>query len=75
MPAERFGIEKRGRIAEGYFADLVLFDPNTVIDGATYENPRVGPKGIPHVIVNGSFAVKDGIHQGTRTGRALRKSS
>lgn len=58
MSAERFGIEKRGRISEGYFADLVLFDPNTVIDGATYENPRVGPKGMPHVIVNGSFAVK-----------------
>jgi len=73
MPAEKFGIENRGQIKKGYYADLVLFDPDTVIDGATYENPRVGPTGMPHVIVNGVLAVRDGKPAGTRTGRALRK--
>ncbi|MBN4064711.1 D-aminoacylase [Dehalococcoides mccartyi] len=73
MPASKFGIANRGLVKEGYFADLVLFDPDTVIDGATYENSRVGPKGMPHVIVNGEFAVRDGKHAGSRTGRALRR--
>ena len=73
MPAEKFDIANRGLIKEGYFADVVLFDPDSVIDGATYENPRVGPQGMPHVIVNGSFAVKNGEQVGSRTGHALRK--
>jgi N-acyl-D-amino-acid deacylase len=73
MPATKFGIANRGLVKEGNFADLVLFDPDTVIDGATYENSRVGPVGIPHVIVNGQFAVRDGKHAGSRSGRALRK--
>ena len=73
MPAEKFGIANRGLVKAGFFADLVLFDPDTVIDGATYENPRVGPVGMPYVIVNGRFAVRDGIHIGSRSGRALRR--
>jgi len=73
MPAEKFGIANRGLVKEGYFADLVLFDPGTVIDGATYENPRVGPTGMPHVIVNGQFAVRNGKHEGSRSGRVLRR--
>jgi N-acyl-D-amino-acid deacylase len=73
MPAKKFGIANRGLVREGFFADLVLFDPDTVIDGATYENPRVGPVGMPHVIVNGQFAVRDGRHTGSRSGRALRR--
>ena len=73
MPASKFGIVNRGLIKEGYFADLVIFDPDTVIDLATYQNSRVGPAGMPHVIVNGKFAVRDGNHLGTRSGRALRR--
>ena len=73
MPAKKFGIAKRGLVKEGYYADLVLFDPDTVIDQATYENSRVGPKGMPHVIVNGVFAVRDGVHAGSRSGRAIRR--
>jgi N-acyl-D-amino-acid deacylase len=73
MPAEKFGIAGRGLVKEGYYADLVLFDPDTVIDEATYENSRVGPTGIPHVIVNGKFAVRDSKHAGSRSGRALRQ--
>ena len=73
MPATKFGIANRGLIQEGYFADLVIFNPDTVIDRATYENSRVGPAGMPHVIVNGKFAVRNGKHLGTRSGRALRR--
>ncbi|MEE8046728.1 MAG: D-aminoacylase [Dehalococcoidia bacterium] len=73
MPAAKFQIANRGLIKKGYYADLVLFDPDTVIDNATYENSRVGPTGIPHVIVNGQFAVRDGQHAGSRSGRALRR--
>jgi N-acyl-D-amino-acid deacylase len=73
MPAAKFGIAGRGLVKEGYYADLVLFDPDTVIDEATYENSRVGPTGMPHVIVNGEFAVRDGKHAGSRSGRAVRR--
>ena len=73
MPARKFDIPNRGLIKEGYYADIVLFDPKTVVDCATYENPRVGPKGIPYVIVNGSFAVRESKQLSSRTGRALRK--
>lgn len=73
MPAAKFGIASRGLVKEGFFADLVLFDPGTVIDGASYEDPRVGPTGIPHVVVNGQFAVRDGKHAGSRSGRALKR--
>ncbi len=74
MPAGKFGLAGRGLVKEGFFADLALFDPETVIDGASYEDPRVGPTGIPHVIVNGQFAVRDGEHEGSRSGRALRRA-
>lgn len=73
MPATKFAIADRGLVKTGCYADLVLFDPDTVLDSATYENPRVGPVGMPHVIVNGEFAVRDGKHMGSRTGRALRR--
>ena len=73
MPAAKFGIASRGLVKEGFFADLVLFDPGTVIDGASYEDPRVGPTGIPHVVVNGQFAVRDEKHAGSRSGRALKR--
>ncbi len=73
FPAKKFQIANRGLVKEGFYADLVIFDPDTVIDNATYENSRVGPAGIPHVIVNGQFAVRDGQHAGSRSGRALRR--
>ena len=73
MPTSKFGIVNRGLIKEGYFADLVIFDPDTVVDLATYQNSRVGPAGMPHVIVNGKFAVRVVNHLGTRSGRALRR--
>ena len=52
---------------------IVLFDPETVIDRATFEDPRNGPDGMPHVIVNGQFVVRNGEHTHTRAGRMLRR--
>ena len=72
MPAERLGLSDRGRIAEGAFADLVIFDPATVIDKATFEQPHQYPEGIPYVLVNGQIAVDRGSFQKNRAGKVLR---
>ena len=53
-PAHRFGIAKRGRLQKGYFADVIVFDPQTVNGPATYENPTLAPTGIRHVFRNGA---------------------
>jgi N-acyl-D-amino-acid deacylase len=71
LPADRFGIAGRGRIAEGAFADLVLFDPATVTDAATFEAPHAYPAGIDAVIVNGRVTW-DGTNR-ERAGRVLRR--
>ena len=75
LPAERLGLEERGRIAEGMMADLVVFDPETVIDRATFEDPHQYPDGIPYVIVNGQIAVDEGRLTGTRAGQVLRRGA
>jgi N-acyl-D-amino-acid deacylase len=72
VPATRLGFADRGRIAPGAAADLVAFDPSTVADRATFEDPHQFPVGIPHVIVNGAFVIRDGDHTGARPGRAVR---
>lgn len=72
LPAERVGLEGRGRIAEGWFADLVLFDPAIVADRSTFENPHQYPVGIPWVLVNGVAVVEQGRFTDARPGRALR---
>jgi N-acyl-D-aspartate/D-glutamate deacylase len=74
MPARRLGFEGRGRVAEGAIADLVAFDPDRVGDQATFENPHQYPVGIPHVIVNGVFVLRDGDQTAARPGRAVRPS-
>jgi N-acyl-D-amino-acid deacylase len=70
-PARRFGIIDRGRLAPGYAADVTIFDPDTVIDTATYDDPRRYPVGIPYVIVNGRVALDDGRATGVFAGRAV----
>jgi N-acyl-D-aspartate/D-glutamate deacylase len=71
LPAGRFGLRRRGRIEEGAFADLVLFDPDRVADTATFERPHAFATGIDLVVVNGRVAW-DG-SRGERAGRVLRR--
>lgn len=72
LACDRFGLAGRGRIKEGAFADLVLFDPATVQDTATYPEPKQEPIGIELVIVNGQVAIERGQHTGVGSGRMLR---
>lgn len=72
LPAERFGLRDRGRIVEGAFADLVLFEGNAVRDSSTYEAPQRFPEGIRLVVVNGTIAWETGGDEIERAGRALR---
>jgi N-acyl-D-amino-acid deacylase len=60
FPARRFSLGKRGLIAPGYAADVVVFDPEKIQDTATYEDPKHFPEGISHVLVNGAKAVGSG---------------
>jgi N-acyl-D-amino-acid deacylase len=72
MSCDRFGLTGRGLVREGFVADLVLFDPATVRDLATYESPKQGPLGIRMVVVNGQVAYEDGRHTSAGSGRMLR---
>lgn len=71
-PAARLRLADRGFVLPGHAADLVVFDPATVCDTATFEHPKQQAHGIQHVLVNGEFAVRDGAVTGVRAGRALR---
>ncbi|HET7322589.1 MAG TPA: D-aminoacylase [Longimicrobiaceae bacterium] len=73
LPAERVGLDHRGVVKAGMFADLTLFDPATVCDRATYARPVQTSVGIAHVIVNGVPVVRDGQVTGARPGRGLRR--
>lgn len=73
LPAQRLGLTDRGLIKEGYVADITLFNPETVIDKATFEQPHQYPEGIPYVIVNGVITVSDGQMTKERGGKVLRK--
>ena len=71
MPAQLLGLKDRGLLREGYWADVVVFDPKTVADTATYEKPHQYPKGIPYVLVNGTIVIDNGNHTGARPGKIL----
>lgn len=71
-PMQRMGFLDRGIVKPGMLADLVVFDPDTIQDTATYENPRSFPVGVPHVIVNGTPVINEGKVTGATPGRALR---
>lgn len=72
FPAENLKIHDRGRLARGYFADVVVFDPATIQDHATYEKPHRYATGVLHVFVNGIQVLKDGEHTGATPGRVVR---
>lgn len=72
-PAETFGISRRGFLRENYFADIVVFDPNTVADRGTFADPIHYPEGINYVLVNGKIVVENGECCRQIAGKVLRK--
>lgn len=73
LPARKFGFTKRGSLEKRYFADLVIFDEDRVIDKATWAAPHQYPVGIEYVLVNGKIVIKSGEHTGSLPGKVLRK--
>lgn len=73
-PAARCGLDRRGRLEAGYFADVVVFDPEEVASSSSFERPVSFPVGISHVLVNGTLVVDGGRHTGRRPGQVLRPS-
>ena len=71
FPAENLGLAKRGRLARGYFADIVAFDASSIGEHATYADPHRYATGMVHVFVNGDQVLRDGEHTGARPGRVL----
>jgi N-acyl-D-amino-acid deacylase len=71
LPAANLGLDHRGLLKEGYFADVVVFDPKTIADKATYDNPHQYAVGMKQVFVNGVQVLKDGEPTGSKSGRAL----
>jgi len=72
FPAENLGLERRGRLKPGHYADVVVFDPDKVRDHATYDRPHQYASGVQHVFVNGTQVLKNGEHTDARPGRVLR---
>jgi N-acyl-D-aspartate/D-glutamate deacylase len=72
LPASRVGLKDRGLLREGAYADLAIFDPQTVRDRSTFENPNQYAEGIPYVIINGQLSVDNGQRTKSLAGRVLR---
>ncbi|MEW6095347.1 MAG: D-aminoacylase [bacterium] len=75
QPAQLLGIKNRGRLKEGNFADVVVFNPEKIKDLATYESPLLYPTGIEYVIINGKIVIEKGNHTDVLTGKVIRKVS
>jgi N-acyl-D-amino-acid deacylase len=75
LPAAKHRIARRGVLQPGWYADIVIFDPETIADVATYDDPRRYPAGIECVIVNGQVAAQDGRQTAARAGRMLRREA
>jgi N-acyl-D-aspartate/D-glutamate deacylase len=73
QPALKMGLNDRGFLRKGYYADLTLFDPATVRDNSTFEAPHQYASGILYVLINGKVVVDNGEYQDLRAGKALRK--
>jgi N-acyl-D-aspartate/D-glutamate deacylase len=71
LPATNLELDRRGFLKEGLFADVVVFDPATIVDRATFENPHQYAVGMRHVFVNGAQVIRNGEHTGAKPGRAL----
>jgi N-acyl-D-amino-acid deacylase len=73
LPAENLRLDRRGKLVQGYYADIVVFDPNTVADHATFTKPQQFSTGMVHVFVNGKRVLKDGEHTGAKPGRVIKR--
>jgi N-acyl-D-aspartate/D-glutamate deacylase len=73
-PAQKLGLKNRGLVKKGYWADLVLINPEKLADKSTFENPYQYPQGIEYVLVNGETAIENGYYTGKRAGAILKKS-
>ena len=71
LPAQILSIQDRGLIKEGFYADIAIFDPKTIIDKATFEDPHQYAEGVLSVLVNGIIVVESGVHNGNKPGRVL----
>ena len=71
LPATNLGLDRRGLLKNGYFADVVIFDPNAIADKATFEQPHQFAVGVRDVFVNGLQVLKNGEHTGKFSGRAV----
>ncbi|MGA2110654.1 MAG: D-aminoacylase [Anaerolineales bacterium] len=72
LPAGNLHLDRRGLLAPGYFADIVVFDPETIQDHATFDDPHRYSTGVHHVVVNGQLVLRDGEHTGALPGRVVR---
>ena len=72
LPAENLGIFQRGELRQGYYADIVVFDPERITDNATFEDPHQYATGMSHVFVNGVQVLRDGKHTSAKPGRVVR---
>jgi N-acyl-D-amino-acid deacylase len=72
LPAANVGIFERGELREGFYADIVVFDPERIIDNATFEEPHQYATGVVHVFVNGAQVLRNGRHTGATPGRVVR---
>jgi len=72
LPASNLALKHRGKLAAGYFADVVVFDPATIQDHATFEKPLQYSTGVTHVVINGGVALSNGEPTGKATGRVVR---
>ncbi|WP_298300725.1 D-aminoacylase [Hydrotalea sp.] len=75
LPAQKFHLQNRGLLLPGYAADIIVFNPNTVIDKATYDKPHQYSEGFQYVIVNGALTLSNGKHTGIRNGVTLKNSA
>ena len=73
-PSRVFHLGDRGFLLPGYVADIVVFDPDRIIDTSTFSDPRRFPEGIRYVVVSGEVSVRDGVYTGVRNGRVIRSN-
>ena len=72
LPATNLSLRKRGFLREGHFADVLVFDPDTIIDRATFKEPHQYSTGMEHVLINGTAVIRDGQHTNATPGRVVR---